>query len=250
MPDPKNQKTLQRDPKALSDAAAAVKATSHPVAGPAPIDAAPPWAKLPETPADAPKTVVFPAQLEKQWAKLWDDTYTEHDNAVKADSRNAEPLTETGATVEVGIFGGEPVDTAVGGVLRTPSEFGARWWPDPGYLTTGVFHLHDYPSKSTSASVDGQDAKSMVGRGDSFVVARSGTAKDGVNEYMFVRTKATKDLPPDPQGETQSYTDDFQTKNGKSFNEATRQEARDFAKKYNLVYYEGSNGKFKRVYPP
>ncbi|HEX4860043.1 MAG TPA: hypothetical protein VFV07_02320, partial [Rhizomicrobium sp.] len=246
--DPKYQKAMQRDSKPQSNTAHGVNTKPSPSADSKP--AAPPSSsQLPETPAEAPKMIAFPANIEKDWSKLWDDTYAAHDKAQNADMQNTPPLKETGYTVERRMFSGELANTQVGGVASDSDWFQAGWYPDPGYRTTGVFHLHDYPTKSRSGSVDGADAASMVQRGDAFIVARSGTAKDGVNEYMFVRTAATKDLPANSQDETDATKIKLLAK-GVPFDQATRQAALDFAKNHDLVYYEGSNGKFKRVYPP
>ena len=111
---------------------------------------------------------------------------------------------------------------------------------EPGQVLKGVFHTHPYDASEgshTNVSLSGADAAYMINNGHELIVAKSGA---GI--FVFKRTSET------PARVDYQQLDDDQnarigelTNAGSSFSDASRQAAKETAKRFHLKYYEGSN---------
>ena len=114
----------------------------------------------------------------------------------------------------------------------------------------GEFHLHPrVDGKAAGGSLSGRDAGALINsRSASFIIAQ-----DGPQQYMFVKTRETPskvdgEVPNDENRRRADFL--HASMPDMSWVDATDQAARETASRFNLGYYRGQGGVFKRVSLP
>jgi hypothetical protein len=189
----------------------------------------------PKTPADAPASISVPADVNKQFDKLWADSFPgnppksqEHGGILVKDASGNLTL----ANAQSGNQGDFPVN-------RTLAS---------GQQMVGVFHTHPYDASEggmTDVSLSGGDLAYAINNGDSVIVAQSG---DG--QFMVLRTDQTPaQVDYDKLNDGVNDRIAELQKSGMGFSEASQQAAKEAAVANHMAYYEGKGGEFKRVSP-
>jgi hypothetical protein len=216
--------------------------------GPLPISAAPLTSLLGlKSPADAPRQVAVTPQLRLQFELLW--------NAHRAEGAN-----ERGGTLAMNKQSGT-IELVNPGVSTLGNHYAPDLNVDGSRQVVGVFHTHfdkDFVQKDASNPLG--LSNTAPGGGDFAWALEHNTDVNVVHaaskDFMFVRTSQTPSLST---ADATKLRADYQAELDSAIrpgrfvmsNEVVTQRlARDYAAKYHLAYYEGTDGVFTRVMPP
>lgn len=191
----------------------------------------------PATPADAPTTISVSPELNKDFNRLWGDSFPSGKSQ------------ERGGTLAFDKATGELVLVNEGGNGSTSGTFSPNLTVDTSTHTMGgVFHTHPYDASEgamENVPFSAGDVSGMISDGTHIEVVQSGDT-----QFMLVQTGTT---PTSVSAATvQSEFDaafDKAHDAGKTFEEANQIATKDLAAKYNLAYYEGKGGTFTRISP-
>ncbi|MDR6984470.1 RHS repeat-associated protein [Rheinheimera pacifica] len=107
----------------------------------------------------------------------------------------------------------------------------------------GTFHTHPYDEGYVGVSLSGADAAYMINNGHRFIISQSGE-----QQFMYLRTNLTpKSIDYNAVNASHNMRIGQAMMSGKSFSVASQLSAIETARQFNLAYYEGSNGFFKKL---
>ncbi|WP_161795050.1 hypothetical protein, partial [Arsukibacterium sp. MJ3] len=107
----------------------------------------------------------------------------------------------------------------------------------------GTFHTHPYDEGYVDVSLSGADAAYMINKGHKFIISQSGGG-----QFMYLRTSLTpRNVDYNAVNASHNIRIGKAIMGGKSFSIASQMSAVETARQYNLAYYEGKNGLFKKV---
>jgi hypothetical protein len=185
---------------------------------------------LPATPADAPARVALPPQLN---------------TAMQTSYKNSFPggkSQERGGTIVKDDHGNIKVVNEQSG---TGGTYSANRNVAANETIIGTYHTHPYDKTEggyQGVSFSGADiANSVYYKEPKYVDA-------GSKQFMLVPTQQTTGTSSEI---TRSWNSEYATllKSGKSIQDASSGATKAVAKKFNLAYYEGTNGTLTRVSP-
>lgn len=191
----------------------------------------------PANPAAAPLVITVPAALNTTFQRLW------------SESLPGGVAHERGGTLARDKTTGEVTLVNEGGHGSTTGTFSPKLTVDATkYEMVGAFHTHPYAAAEggmRNVAFSGGDIVGMINDGTKVEVVQSGDT-----QFMLVRTGET---PASVDGvkmntEWEARFRELQ-RDGKSYEEASRIAAREYAAANKIAYYEGSGGTFTRVSP-
>ena len=194
-----------------------------------------PGLAIPATPADAPQTLNFSRALQGSFDQQW------------ANSFPGGSAKEQGGTLVFDKATGTIDMINIGGHGSTPGTFTPDYTiPDPSKTELlGVFHTHPYDSGDTGISFSGADVAVMINENHPIIMAQSGD-----RQFVMMQTDQTPaNINYTQVNNAQNARITQLVGEGKSFADAASQASSELATKYNLAYYEGSNGQLSRINP-
>lgn len=194
-----------------------------------------PGLAIPATPADAPQTINFSRALQGSFDQQW------------ANSFPGGSAREQGGTLVFDKATGTIDMINIGGNGSTAGTFTPDYTiPDPSKTELlGVFHTHPYDSGDTGISFSGADVAVMINENHPIIMAQSGD-----RQFVMMQTDQTPaNIDYTAVNNAQNARITQLVGEGKSFADAASQASSELATKYNLAYYEGSNGQLSRINP-
>lgn len=194
-----------------------------------------PGLAIPATPADAPQTITFSRALQGSFDQQWTDSFP------------GGSAKEQGGTLVFDKASGTIDMINIGGHGSTPGTFTPDYTiPDPSKTELlGVFHTHPYDSGDTGISFSGADVAVMVNEDHPIIMAQSGD-----RQFVMMQTDQTPaNIDYTAVNNAQNARITQLVGEGQSFADAASQASSELATKYNLAYYEGSNGQLSRINP-
>lgn len=186
---------------------------------------------IPKTCLDAPKTIQLPDQVNKDFQKLYGDSFPsgksqEHGGTLVKDDKGNISVVNQGTTGQSGAFAPNRTvpsgQTIIGTVHTHPYDATEGGHKGVSFSDADMYYA-SYHKEATY--VDGGDRQFMIMPTEE---SGSPSAQDYKDAWKAAFQKYRKDQ-------------------GKPFPEATRLATNEVAKKYKMAYYEGKNGVLERV---
>ncbi len=198
------------------------------------------FSTMPTTPADTPNIISFGANIAKRFQERWNDSVA---TGLKFEDGQSFMIDIAHPTQlwDLGIHG----NWKAGGSMSLVEATGKV-----GYSIAIQMHTHPYPGGYTGIAFDGADVAALIDSRAGMSVVQSGKY-----QFLLVETRQTPKAYISPTAaaamQTKSNNDVAALmQKGWSFSRAVNQVTINLAKTYNLAYYQGSNGSFRRVWPP
>jgi hypothetical protein len=188
------------------------------------------------SPKDAPSTIRFSSSVQQIFE-------TQRQNSFPGGKSK-----EQGGTIVFDKKSGAVSIQNIGGNGSTSGSFSPNLTlkDSAKYGTLGIFHTHPYDKSEgshTGVSLSGGDAAYLINNSHNVIVAQSGD-----RQFAFIRTaKTPASVDATALNDAQNNRIAELTTKGYTFPQASRIAAQETAVKYDLAYYQGSNGVLQRV---